>query len=345
MACYIAGQKNKNSFRMLRKYSSLMLASGMLLLAQQGTAQTKKGTAKKAPVKTAAAKSKTTTPVTGFIKGENSLEYKVLKHGNGATPQLGDVVEAHIYQRIDDSLVMNTIVSNGGNPVAFKCQEAPVKGDLMEGIRKMKVGDSTLFRVPLDTIAVRYNQPRPTWAKKGAYLYWGVTLVNIKPKAQVEAEEKIQQEQQAKMMASADSMKQVQADIDEKLIQEYLAKNNIKNAKRTASGLYYVIQQPGQGANIMPGQQATVNYTGQNMQGEKFDSNVDPAFNHVSPFEFNVGQHMVIQGWDEGFALLNKGAKATLYIPSGMAYGPNARAAQIPANAILIFDVEVVDIK
>lgn len=326
---------------MLKKYGSLILASGILMLAQQGNAQTaKKSTGKKAPAKTSH------NAHAGYTKGENSLEYKVIKHGSGlVTPQLGDVVEAHIVQKVGDSVVMNTIVNNGGKPVSFKCQEVPVRGDLMEGIRKMKVGDSMVFRIPLDTIVVRYNQPRPEWAKKGAYLYWGVKLISIKPKAQVEAEEKIQQEQQAKMMASADSMKKVQAAIDDKLIQEYLEKNNIKGAKRTASGLYYVIEKQGEGPTAMPGQKATVNYTGQNMQGEKFDSNVDPAFNHVSPFEFNVGQHMVIQGWDEGFALLNKGAKATLYIPSGMAYGPNARAAQIPANAILIFDVELVDIK
>jgi len=325
---------------MLKKYGFLMIASGILMLSQQGNAQTKKSPAKKAPAKTTGAAG------TGYIKGENSLEYKVIKHGTGlVTPQLGDVVEAHIIQKVGDSVVMNTVMNNGGNPVAFKCQEVPVKGDLMEGIRKMKVGDSTLFRIPLDTIVARYKQPRPDWAKKGAYLYWGVKLISIKPRAQVEAEEKIQQEQQAKMMASADSMKKIQADIDDKLIQEYLAKNNIKGAQKTATGLYYVITQHGEGPNAMPGQKATVNYTGQNMQGEKFDSNVDPAFNHVSPFEFNVGQHMVIQGWDEGFSLLNKGSKATLYIPSGMAYGPNARAAQIPANAILIFDVELVDIK
>ncbi|KAA5536872.1 hypothetical protein F0919_04150 [Taibaiella lutea] len=326
---------------MLKKYSSLILASGILMLAQQGNAQTaRKSTAKKAPAKTASVAG------TGYTKGENSLDYKVLKHGTGlVTPQIGDVVEAHIIQKVGDSVVMNTVINNGGNPVSFKCQEVPVKGDLMEGIRKMKVGDSTIFRIPLDTIVTRYNQPRPTWAKKDANLFWIVKLMSIKPKAQVEAEEKIQQEQQSKMMASADSMKSVQADIDDKLIQEYLAKNNIKGAKKTASGLYYVMEKQGEGPNAMPGQKATVNYTGQNMQGEKFDSNVDPAFNHVSPFEFNVGQHMVIQGWDEGFSLLNKGSKATLYIPSGMAYGPNARAAQIPANAILIFDVELLDIK
>lgn len=324
---------------MLKKYSSLILASGILMLAQQGNAQTRKPAPKKAPVKSG-------NTTSGFIKGENSLDYKVITKGTGlVTPQLGDAVEVNVFQKVGDSLVMNTLNNNGGKPVAFKIQEVPVKGDLMEGIRKMKAGDSTLFRIPLDTIVVRYNQQRPAWAPKGAYLTWGVKLVSIKPKAQVEAEEKVQQEEQAKMMAAAEANKAVQAQADDKIIQDYFAKNNIKDAKKTASGLYYVVTKPGEGPNAMPGQKATVNYTGKNMEGEPFDSNVDPAFNHVSPFEFNLGQHQVISGWDEGVALMNKGMKATFYIPSGMAYGANGAGGKIAPNQVLVFDIELVEAK
>jgi len=106
-----------------------------------------------------------------------------------------------------------------------------------------------------------------------------------------------------------------------------------------------VISKPGTGPNAAAGQKVTVNYTGINMAGETFDSNVDPKFNHVEPFNFDLGNHSVIAGWDEGVALLNKGSKATLYIPSGLAYGPMARGPQIPANSILIFDIELLDFK
>ena len=51
---------------------------------------------------------------------------------------------------------------------------------------------------------------------------------------------------------------------------------------------------------------------------------VDPQFQHVTPFEFTVGQGMVIKGWDEGFTILKKGSKGTLYIPSPLAYGQNS---------------------
>ena len=94
-----------------------------------------------------------------------------------------------------------------------------------------------------------------------------------------------------------------------------------------------------------PGDKVSVNYTGKTMDGKAFDSNVDPQFQHVQPFEFTVGQGMVIKGWDEGFTIFKKGSKGTLYIPSPLAYGANSPdPSRIPVNGILIFDVELLDV-
>jgi FKBP-type peptidyl-prolyl cis-trans isomerase len=88
-----------------------------------------------------------------------------------------------------------------------------------------------------------------------------------------------------------------------------------------------------------------MNYTGKLMDGTKFDSNQDSTFHHMEPFTFPIGVGQVIPGWDEGVMLLNKGAKATLFIPSGLAYGEHPPTPAIPANSILVFDVEVVSYK
>jgi len=84
------------------------------------------------------------------------------------------------------------------------------------------------------------------------------------------------------------------------------------------------------------------------MAGEAFDSNVDPQFQHVMPLYVNLTNDRsaggnVIDGWRDGFALLNKGAKAKLYIPSELAYGPMGNGPKIGPNTILVFDVEVTD--
>jgi FKBP-type peptidyl-prolyl cis-trans isomerase len=136
-----------------------------------------------------------------------------------------------------------------------------------------------------------------------------------------------------------------QTDIDDALLQKYFKDNKI-TATKTASGLYYVITKKGAGENAKDGQTVSVNYTGKTMDGKAFDSSIDPEFGHVAPYSFPLGQHQVIAGWDEGIALLNKGAKGVLYVPSGMAYGPiSPNPSRIPANAIMIFDVELVDAK
>lgn len=325
------------------KYTSLLLAGCAMFAAVSGHAQTRKKPASKKTV----SHSKTTASTGGkFLKGSDDLEYKMITHGKGlVTPKVGDMVDVHLVQRIDDSTMLNTAKRNMGKPISFQVQDPMIKGDVMGGIMKMKVGDSAVFRIHLDTLANRAKQPRPQWAKKNAYIFWEIKLLGIKDKKEVEAEMLKQKEEMAKMQAEAAEKSKAQVAVDDKLIQEYLQSKGITNAQKTPSGLYYVIHKPGTGPNAAAGQKVTVNYTGQNISGEKFDSNEDPAFNHVEPFQFDLGNHSVISGWDEGVALLNKGAKATLYIPSGMAYGPNARGPKIPANAILIFDIELLDFK
>lgn len=111
--------------------------------------------------------------------------------------------------------------------------------------------------------------------------------------------------------------------------------------------------------NTMPSEQATatagqvakvgdivsMNYTGTLADGTAFDSNVDPKFNHVEPFEFTLGAGQVIPGWDKGIVGMKVGEKKTLSIPPEDAYGASGIPGVIPANATLNFEVELVGIK
>ena len=62
-----------------------------------------------------------------------------------------------------------------------------------------------------------------------------------------------------------------------------------------------------------------------------------------NPIDFQIGVGMVIPGWEEGIMMMKKGGKRTLIIPSGLAYGPNGQPGAIPANSVLLFDVELLD--
>jgi peptidylprolyl isomerase len=113
----------------------------------------------------------------------------------------------------------------------------------------------------------------------------------------------------------------------------------------TASGLKIVDTKVGTGATPKPGQTCVMHYTGwlyvDGAKGKKFDSSVD----RNQPFEFPIGQHRVIAGWDEGVATMKVGGKRTLIIPPELGYGARGAGGVIPPNATLIFDVELLDVK
>ncbi|MCX6182418.1 MAG: FKBP-type peptidyl-prolyl cis-trans isomerase [Bacteroidetes bacterium] len=111
-----------------------------------------------------------------------------------------------------------------------------------------------------------------------------------------------------------------------------------KEKIKTASGLEYVVVQKGTGAQAVAGKMVTVHYTGYLTDGSKFDSSVERG----DPFVFPLGQGNVIQGWDEGVALMKEGDKFRFFIPYQLGYGEGGYPPVIPEKATLVFDVELI---
>jgi len=113
----------------------------------------------------------------------------------------------------------------------------------------------------------------------------------------------------------------------------------------TPSGLQIIDTKAGTGASPTTGQICVMHYTGwlyeNGAKGAKFDSSVDRG----NPFEFPIGMHRVIAGWDEGVATMKVGGKRTLIIPPDLGYGARGAGGVIPPNATLMFDVELIEIK
>lgn len=125
-----------------------------------------------------------------------------------------------------------------------------------------------------------------------------------------------------------------QQDKIKKMIKEQWPK-----AVQTDSGLYYQVEQKGEGTLPAAGTMIKAHYTGRLLLGNrKFDSSYDRG----EPIAFPVGTGRVIRGWDEALSQMSKGEKRTLIIPPELAYGERGAGGVIPPNAWLVFDVELV---
>jgi FKBP-type peptidyl-prolyl cis-trans isomerase FkpA len=104
----------------------------------------------------------------------------------------------------------------------------------------------------------------------------------------------------------------------------------------------------GTGAEAMAGMKVTVHYTGwlyDETAGNKHGSQFDSSRDHGEPFSFVLGAGNVIAGWDQGVAGMHVGGKRTLLIPAALGYGARGAGDDIPPNASLVFDVELLDVQ
>jgi FKBP-type peptidyl-prolyl cis-trans isomerase len=110
-------------------------------------------------------------------------------------------------------------------------------------------------------------------------------------------------------------------------------------------GLKYTDSKVGDGAVASPGASVSVHYTGwldkDGTKGAKFDSSLDRG----QPFQFTLGAHQVIAGWEEGVAGMKVGGERTLIIPPELGYGARGAGGVIPPNATLIFDVQLLKVQ
>ncbi len=124
---------------------------------------------------------------------------------------------------------------------------------------------------------------------------------------------------------------------EEEQIEAYIKLKNIVITEKTASGLRYIrtMDNPN-GLAVKKGQNINVNYSGKLLNDKKFDA---------GNFSFVLGAGRVVGGFDEGIAKMKVGEKATIIFPSALGYGSQGAGSDIPANAPLVFDIEVVTAK
>ena len=262
------------------------------------------------------------------------LRYTMVKKGDGPKPADGQFVIMNLsLLNHTDSVIFST--SQAGTQESFQYYDSLMtkNGSIEEAISMLEKGDSITIKVAADSIY--RGTMTPPGVTKGTDLTIHIGLADVLDEEGYKTWQMAEyQKRQDKMLALAAE----QMATDKAIITDFLKEKGVE-AQVTENGLYYVITQEGSGATPERGQKVNVHYKGTLLDGTQFDSSYDRG----APFTFTLGVGQVIRGWDEGLALLNKGAKATLYIPSPLAYGNRAAGPVIKPNSVLVFEVEMID--
>ncbi len=278
-------------------------------------------------------------------------KFTVIKQGDGK--EVDDkkfLVMSLVFKDAKDSVWSDT----RKNP--FPCitmkQAIRKPGDyVLEVISMLTKGDSVMFKVPVKDIFTKsFHQPVPPKVDSTSSFTFYVTLSNVLDSAQFI---KYREDLVAKQNDAIAKQQKEQLGKDTVIIDNFLKEKNIV-AKKTASGLRYIVTKQGAGANAKEGQKIKANYAGYLLDGKYFDTSIESVAKaqnlyqegrKYSPIEVTLGRRGVIQGWEEALKLMNKGSKITVYIPSTLAYGNRKAGAAISENSILIFDMELVDVE
>lgn len=260
----------------------------------------------------------------------------------------GQVLLVHLQYRTDrDSLLMDSRQRQPAPVPVGLPPTAPRHGSIEEAMGLLVPGDSAIFRFQADTAFAQMRQPVPPFVRSGGNaLRLIIVPRELVTMEQMQARQQALMAEQQKMMAEQQRLAKVheaaQLPKDNATIVAYLAKNKLTaSAKKTPGGTWYIITKRGTGPLPAVGKLVKVRYRGTVLAtGKEFDASDKHG---TAPFEFTLGQGQVIQGWDQGIAVLPVGSKATLLIPSPLAYGSRGAGADIPADAPLRFDVELVE--
>lgn len=251
------------------------------------------------------------------------------KKGKGKVPQVGDIMNFDFSVSLISGEVLYDSKETGSPMEAEKGKPFDTEG-FSEGLNTLRVGDEAVFIVP-SKLAFK-EQGRPGIIQPYTSLIYGVTMNSVKTKAEHEKEQAAQNAKAEAETAKLQSQEAV-------TIANYIKENNITVAP-TASGLYFIETAKGTGEQAASGDKVKVHYHGTLLDGTKFDSSYD----RDSPFEFTLDRGQVIKGWDEAIAMMKVGGKATIIVPSKIAYGARARGGVIHAYAPLKFDVELLEV-
>ncbi|MFY0594096.1 FKBP-type peptidyl-prolyl cis-trans isomerase [Roseivirga sp.] len=266
-----------------------------------------------------------------FTQLASGLSFRYVDQQEGNKPRVGDIMKVQMSHFLGDSLIFET--KEGGifiNPITG----APP--NLSEALKMCGTGDSVQIQMSLGKYGRMIQMPMSPKMDTSQIVTWNMRVDEVDNESTILAR-----------------MRSEQLEKDEELIQEYIVNNNLETT-RTDEGLHYVTLQEGNGQFPKLGDKVSVNYTLTRLDGTVLDTSredVARANNQYSdrrtyvPYEFEIGTQGIIEGWNLGVPKFSKGGRGKLIVPSVFGYGVQGKGAEVPPNTVLVFDIELVDIK
>ncbi|WP_347157245.1 FKBP-type peptidyl-prolyl cis-trans isomerase [Pontibacter chitinilyticus] len=292
-----------------------------------------------------------------FHTSADGLTYKVYeKNAKGAYENKGEVAAGDstgakvgqvvtlqmVYKNAADSVLFDS--HNQKVPLMIPVMEPSFKGGLENALMMLSAGDSGVFKISADSLFAKTfgGQPMPPFIKKGSQMTFFIKAEKVQSQQEAMADQQKMMQQQ---MIESQAHAKEQMKIDDQKIEQYIKDNNLQNIQKTESGVYYAVQEEGKGPAANSGDKVKVHYKLSSLAGKEIQNSQNSPQTNNEPFEFTVGQGQVIPAWDEVIPKLKEGSKAVLLVPSPLAYGDQDRGPDMPANSILRFDVELVNVQ
>jgi len=271
------------------------------------------------------------------MKADSGYEYQIVRKGGTDPIPANSYVFFNMALSQKDSVLQTT--AEMGKPSVLKLMDdnksyGQLKA-LVDLLATLHEGDSLLFYFPLDS----FERLPPGFDAFTEPMVYHVGIVDVMNEEQFKVHsDSIQKEQDKVRQVVRDRLPEIEA-LTKSNWDAYKKGELTSKMQATPSGLRYIIHENGtDGTKPAKGDQVSVHYYGMlDADAKMFDT----SFKAGQPYQFPLGMGQVIQGWDEGIQLLNKGAKATLFIPAALGYGAAGSPPVIPENADLIFYVEL----
>lgn len=279
--------------------------------------------------------------ISKFEQKDGVLYQTERSNPDGKLAKEGDMMIGRFQIYYDDSLVFNGL-NNPSRPMFPVLQKNSIfKGDLIYGLKFMHQGERITFAFPADSMQ-KYPQTGVAKDLKIDYIYYRVIADSLVSMEEFEAAERLQREKEQK---EADSLRKIEPN----LISKFLTDNNWDTNK--VEGIYVHPEIEGVGEKPTEGDTIYMHYAGRLLNGKYFDTSIDSiarkehmynSQRKYEPIVFKLGAHQMISGFEIAAKQLRKGGKATVLLPSHLAYGGRSMGL-IKAYSPLIFEVELVD--